>query len=209
MKVKKFIIFPLLAVLGGCSSGPETKEDVDSRLEERAERLTDSKEVHKEAANELLESAPGWYLKPPLKDDKGIYSASLGVSYNLTTALQKSRLMLKFQMASRLKSEVSAEETSIGNADSDYSIIVNNFINKVDVSNVEEISQDVKFINGKYHSFVLGVYPYSSIKADMLKANSKHGYRETTKAYTRLMERIKPTKEEGVNVEAAKPIAVE
>lgn len=77
-----------------------------------------------------------------------------------------------------------------GDADSDYSVIINNFIRKVDVSNVEEISQEIEVVKGKYYVYVLGLYPYSSIKSEILKANSNHSYGTKMKAYDRLMKRV-------------------
>jgi hypothetical protein len=188
MSKLSFIFFT--ALLAGCSSGPEKKGDAEDRINDREERLKAFNVGKASAAKLTLESAPEWYLKPLLKDERGIYSASVGISYNLTTALKKAKLILQFQLSSRLKSGLSSKERITEGYDSDYNMIINDFIKKVNVSNIEEISQEIDVVKGKYHVYILGLYPYSSIKSEILKLNSNHIYGAKMKAYNSFMKRV-------------------
>lgn len=193
----------------GCSS-TDTKEDAMKDMlaaaelkQEHAARLAEQKQ---EKAEGFVENLPEWYVKPPKNDEKGIYSVALGSSSDLENALRKSELQANYRLSTKIKNLISAEETMVGSSDSDYRFIINSFVDRVDMSNSEQVTRTIKVIDGKYHVFTMMLYPYSSLHSDMVKANSLRNSSQIDSAYERLMKRIKESKNselEQVKISAA------
>jgi hypothetical protein len=181
-------------ILAGCSSSQtkeEAMQDYVAAQEIKEEHQQKVSERNQQKAEEFLELAPEWYLKPPQSDEKGIYAVAVGTSTDIATALRKAELQANYGLATKIKNIVSAEETMTGSSDANYRFIVNSFVDRVDVSSSELVSRNIKIVDGKYNAFVMMLYPYSSLHSDMVKANALRNSLEIDTAYNRLMKRIK------------------
>ena len=143
-----------LVLLHGCASTPE-----DVAREIQAD--------NKEAANEIIELAPDWFLQPRNEVSEGFYAAGTGLSEDLMRARQEAELMAEYNLAKLSTQTISGLEQYFSNsqgADSfvkNSKIVIEKVIAETDVSGYQLKNSSVHEEKGMFRYYVEVFYPRS------------------------------------------------
>lgn len=188
LKLSALAVASVLAV--GCSS-TVTKTDIvkeEIKIQEM-QKQNQAKRIKEE--NRLMEkqlgSVPDWVLNPPRADDTGFYGVGVAKDKDLMLSTRKAQLIGTFEIARTMRSELSGEDTQTA---SDYRMVVNRFVDKVNVSGAEIIRQDVQVQNGEYQTYVLMRLSYDRYKELVELQATKEEAESLDEAYERLIKRV-------------------
>lgn len=199
MNKQKIILVSLFAgslALTGCSSNPTNQDIVKEELEVqeiRAEAVANAKELQQEKMEEEMASLPDWVVEPPRTDGTGFYGVGTASDRDLVTSMRKAELQAKYSLASTMKSELSGEDIMSGSGEGDYRYIINNFVNKVELTGTETVKRVVKPIDGQYKSHILIKLPFDQFN-EVLRNQAKTVDTKTLEeSYDRLMKKVEGT----------------
>lgn len=184
----------LFGTLSACSSTPSAT-DIAEEQAELAEIRADAQKEQAERNQVMMEkemkSLPSWVIEPPKADSTGFYGVGLASDSDLLNAMRKAKLQGAYELAQTMKSELSGEDTMTGSGEGEYRYVINNFVDKVNLSGAELVKQIVDPVDGKYKAYVLMKYPYSQFN-QVLKdqASNKADMRTLDEAYERLMAKV-------------------
>jgi hypothetical protein len=191
---KLLILIPIISFVSACSS-TQTKEDIAEQEQKiyqiKMEQKQKEIELKQKENEDTLEQSPDWALDPPRSDNTGVFGIGMSSDENLVNAIKKAKLQAYFSVAQTLKSELSGEDTINGSGSNNYRYIINNFVDKVDLSGSEVVKQKVNTIAGNYKAYVLIKYPFKQFN-QILKDMKESPQKESLKAsYKRLMDKTK------------------
>lgn len=197
--MKKVIgIIVVAGVLTGCSSTSErmaiAKEEyeIHQMRVEASERQTEREMKLMESE---LKSTPSWAVEPPRPDETGFYGVGIGTDSDLALAIRKSNLQAQYELAQNISSELAGEDTMNGMGDNEYRFIINNFVDKVDVTGTELVRREVVVVSDGYRVFTLNKLPYAEFNR-VLQDQAATPERETLEqSYDRLMQRVEGSRE--------------
>jgi hypothetical protein len=180
--------------LVGCASQSEL-EQAQARFEQHQAQQRALNEQRASEAKEQINSLPEWFLTKPQPDESGIYGVGVGESESLATALRKSNLEARFNVASEISLALSAEETSIGSRDEEYRSIVNTFVDSVDMSGTTDVDRRIQSSPSGYRIYTLLKLPYPGMNSAVAKMKSDQAFAEAAReemerSYDRLMRRV-------------------
>jgi len=178
--------------LSGCSStGIDKKEIVAQELEikqMRAEAMAEAAEVKTEKMQTEIDMVPDWVMENPRPDETGFYASGSSEDEQLFNAIRKANLKAKFNLVTQIKSSLSGEETLTGDGKGQFEFIINNFVDKVELSGYEVIESTTYASNGTYKSHRLYKLPHEALDSILNKQFSAGS--ELRDSYDRLMARI-------------------
>ena len=191
-----FLATTLLGTLTACSSTPTATDIAEEQAdiaEIRAEAQKEQDERNQAMMEKEMESLPSWVIEPPKADSTGFYGVGLASDLDLLNAMRKAKLQGTYELAQTMKSELSGEDTMTGSGEGEYRYVINNFVNKVNLSGAELVKQVVDPVDGKYKAYVLMKYPYSQFN-QVLKdqGSNKADMKTLDEAYQRLMAKVEP-----------------
>lgn len=184
----------LLGTLTACSSTPSAT-DIAEEQAEIAEIRADAQKEQAERNQAMMEkemkSLPSWVVEPPKSDSTGFYGVGLASDSDLLNAMRKAKLQGAYELAQTMKSELSGEDTMTGSGEGEYRYVINNFVDKVNLSGAELVKQIVDPVDGKYKAYVLMKYPYSQFNQVLKDQGSNKAEMKTLdEAYERLMAKV-------------------
>jgi hypothetical protein len=183
----------LLTGLTACSSTPTATQIAKEQAkvaEIRAEAQQEQAERKQALMEEEMESLPSWVIEPPKADATGFYGVGLSADPDLLNAMKKAKLQASYELAQTIKSELSGEDTMTGSGEGEYRYVINNFVDKVNLSGAELVQQKVMPVNGDYKAYILMKYPYEAFNLVLKEQNDQSGTQTLNDAYQRLMDRI-------------------
>lgn len=189
-------LLSISAIIGltGCSSTPSATDIAEEQAEVseiRAEAQQEQNERNQALMQKEMESLPSWVMEPPKADSTGFYGVGLSSDLDLLNAMRKAKLQASYELAQTIKSELSGEDTMTGSAEGEYRYVINNFVNKVNLSGAELVKQRVDPVDGKYKAYVLMKYPYSQFNQVLKDHNTNQKEIKTLgEAYQRLMTKV-------------------
>lgn len=191
---KKVLVAGCMASLIGCSSTP-SKTDIaeeQAKVEKiQAEAAQEQAERRQAQMEEEMKNLPGWVLDPPKTDGTGFYGVGVGSDKDFVNSMRKAKLQASYELAKTMKSELSGEDTMTGSGEGEYRYIINNFVDKVNLSGAQVVQQKVEPINGQYKAYVLMKYPYNEFNQVLHDSQSTAAQKKTLQdAYDRLMKKI-------------------
>ncbi len=195
----KNILFTLLATtalagLTACSSAPTAADIAEEQAEIaeiRAEAQEEQNERNQAMMQKEMESLPSWVIEPPKADSTGFYGVGLASDLDLLNSMRKAKLQASYELAQTMKSELSGEDTMTGSGEGEYRYVINNFVDKVNLSGAELVKQVVDPVDGKYKAYVLMKYPYSQFNQVLKDQSSNQAEMKTLdEAYQRLMAKV-------------------
>ena len=184
------------ALLGltACSSTPSATDIAEEQAEVaeiRAEAQQEQNERNQAMMQNEMESLPDWVIEPPKADSTGFYGVGLSSDLDLLNAMRKAKLQASYELAQTIKSELSGEDTMTGSGEGEYRYVINNFVNKVNLSGAELVKQRVDPVDGKYKAYVLMKYPYKQFNQVLQDHNTNQAEKKTLdEAYQRLMTKV-------------------
>jgi hypothetical protein len=105
--------------------------------------------------------------------------------------MRKAKLQGSYELAQTMKSELSGEDTMTGSGEGEYRYVINNFVDKVNLSGAELVKQVVDPVDGQYKAYVLMKYPYGQFNQILKDQKSNVAETKTLdEAYQRLMSRV-------------------
>jgi hypothetical protein len=188
------VMFGAAMSLVGCSSSP-SKTDIAEEQAKVEKIQSDAAEAQAERRQEQMEqemkNLPGWVLDPPKTDGSGFYGVGIGSDRDLVNSMRKAKLQASYELAKTMKSELSGEDTMTGSGEGEYRYVINNFVDKVNLSGAQVVKQKVEPINGMYKSYVLMKYPYNDFNQVLKDSQANDANKKTLEdAYQRLMKKI-------------------
>lgn len=172
--MKSFLsILTLAALLAGCSSNPATMSNMETKLA--------MDEAKAEAAEETLDSAPDWFIQPPV-GDYGLWGAGTSYSNDLQFAIDKARLQALGRIAEGYQQEVSALRKSFkgesnsgtGQVYGDDKAVIDLLVNKADLSGSVVKDQVVLQERTGFRVYTLAFFPLGETNLiKQLKANEE------------------------------------
>jgi hypothetical protein len=177
-----------------CSSTPTATDIAEEQAEVaeiRAEAQKDQDARNQAMMQKEMESLPAWVIEPPKADSTGFYGVGLASDSDLLNAMRKAKLQGSYELAQTMKSELSGEDTMTGSGEGEYRYVINNFVDKVNLSGAELVKQVVDPVDGKYKAYVLMKYPYGQFNQILKDQKSNVAETKTLdEAYQRLMARV-------------------
>jgi hypothetical protein len=164
----------LSAVIAGCSTPPTMKqlaEDSANASEVRAKAEQERRAQEQKHLENTLGQVPAWSLEPPRPDSNGIFAVGMGESDTLRVSMHKAMLDAEFGLAKAYGQELSGSERSITldnnskTTTAQYTELIDKLVTQVPVVGFEVVHQEVKAIDGKYHSFVLLKLPFDQFNS--------------------------------------------
>jgi len=184
----------LLVNLSGCSSTPSATDIAEEQAEVaevKAQAQKEQAERNQEMMENEMKSLPSWVIEPPKADSTGFYGVGLASDLDLLNAMRKAKLQAAYELAQTMKSELSGEDTMTGSAEGEYRYVINNFVDKVNLSGAELVKQVVDPVDGKYKAYVLMEYPYSQFNQVLQDQQTNQAEMKTLdEAYKRLMTKV-------------------
>ncbi|BCN93249.1 hypothetical protein THMIRHAM_10340 [Thiomicrorhabdus immobilis] len=184
----------LLVTLTGCSSTPSATDIAEEQAEVaevRAEAQKEQAERNQAMMENEMKSLPSWVIEPPKADSTGFYGVGLASDLDLLNAMRKAKLQAAYELAQTMKSELSGEDTMTGSGEGEYRYVINNFVDKVNLSGAELVKQVVDPVDGKYKAYVLMKYPYSQFNQVLQDQKTNQAEMKTLdEAYQRLMAKV-------------------
>lgn len=189
-----FLATTLLGTLTACSSTPSASDIAEEQAEIaeiRAEAQKEQAERNQAMMEKEMKSLPSWVIEPPKADSTGFYGVGLASDLDLLNAMRKAKLQGAYELAQTMKSELSGEDTMTGSGEGEYRYVINNFVDKVNLSGAELVKQIVDPVDGKYKAYVLMKYPYSQFNQVLKDQGSNKAEMKTLdEAYQRLMTKV-------------------
>jgi len=191
------LTFLATAAFGGltaCSSTPSATDIAEEQAEVeeiRAEAQKEQDKRNQALMQKEMESLPSWVIEPPKADSTGFYGVGLSSDSDLLNAMRKAKLQAAYELAQTMKSELSGEDTMTGSGEGEYRYVINNFVDKVNLSGAELVKQVVDPVDGKYKAYVLMKYPYSQFNQVLKDQKTNVAEMKTLdEAYQRLMNKV-------------------
>lgn len=154
-----------LALLGGCSSNPFTKEQSQVDLMEQPDDIVvPDKPPVPEVVQELPDNIPDWYINLPRDSEEKIYGSGAGISSDLQFSIDKAMHQAKIVLGDKIQTNVSAEmktymadNTSIGGGVTveETQRVSKSGFKDIDVSAYEILKKSVYQERKKFRSFIL------------------------------------------------------
>jgi len=196
-------------VLAGCS-GPSMKDIAEDRIE--ADKVMENaaeerKERQQERNEDYLGDVPSWALEPPTEDPSFIYAVGMADSAKMPLALRQAKLVGDFNLAQEIKQELSgmekqyASETNTGTPQSQYTLVVDRFVERVHLQGQEVIHQEIVPIDGRYHAFLLLRMPVEKLIAAAEEARGREIQQSAQAAYDELQERLEKRRDQRLEEE--------
>lgn len=199
------MVFVVLGVFltTGCSSTMTREEVVEQEIEiqeMRAEAKAERIEQKQEQMEDVISEMPDWVVEPPRADETGFYGVGSGSDNDPVISARKASLQAKYELASTLKSELSGDDTmSNGGENGQYRYVINNFVNKVNLTGYELVKRKVVPQHGEYKTFILLKLPYDKFN-EVLTNQAKPEDKESLEdSYARLMKRINSKNDQNNN----------
>lgn len=187
-------------VLVGCASKP-TAESVQKdqiKAEELRAKAESSRAEKRQAINEVfIEGIPQWALQPPNPDAGGMYAVGSAESQSLSVAQKKAMLDAEFGLAKQYRQELSGSERSYTQERNDQSLssqytqLIDKLVTRVPVVGFEVVKQEVKSIQGTFHSWVLLKLPYAQFNKVLQEQRAEAVEVTVQKAFDDLDRRLK------------------
>ncbi|NCN44767.1 MAG: hypothetical protein GW898_10700 [Thiomicrospira sp.] len=196
---KLLVAISVSTIIGvsGCSSTGMTRTDIAEQeanaQEVRRDALVEKQNFEQEQMEAQLSELPTWVLDPPKADETGFYGVGMGTDKNMLNAMRKAKLQAKYEVASTMKSEMSGEDTMNGSGSDQYRYIINNFVDSVDLTGTEVVAQELKPINGEFHSYTLVKMPFAKFNKLLDKDTSQQDRQTLEDSYQRLLKRVEGT----------------
>lgn len=166
----RYLVAALISTgLFGCSSPGErvAKEQIKmEQLRQDAEQARRD-QLTKKMEEELDDVVPSWFLSPPKMDESGVYGVGTATSKDLGFSIRKAKQLALYESAKVLKQEITGQERSLqrdNGVDGDIAnrteMLVDSFVNRVNVSGFDVVKTEVKAYDGQFHSFALIKVPF-------------------------------------------------
>lgn len=152
-----------LALLGGCSSNPFSKEQSRVDLMEQPDDIVVPDTPPKPVV-QLPENIPEWYISLPEDSREKIYGSGAGLSSDLQFSIDKAMHQAKIVLGDKISSTVSAElktymtdnsSVSRGVTLEETQRVSKSGFKNIDVSAYEIVNKHVYRDNDKFRSFIL------------------------------------------------------
>ncbi len=198
-------------LLVGCS-GPSMKDIAEDRIE--ADKVVEDaaeerRERQQERNEDYLGEVPSWAMEPPTEDPSYIYAVGMADSAKMPLALRQAKLVGDFNLAQEIKQELSgmekqyASETNTATPQSQYTLVVDRFVERVHLQGQEVIHQEVIPIDGRYHAFLLLRMPIENLIAAAEDAKGREVQQSAQAAYDGLQERLEKRRDQRLEEEQA------
>tara|TARA_R110000851_G_scaffold333472_1_gene513540 strand:- start:3230 stop:3979 length:750 start_codon:yes stop_codon:yes gene_type:complete len=196
-------------VLAGCS-GPSMKDIAEERIEAdevMEEAAEDRKERQQDRNEDYLGDVPSWALEPPTEDPNFIYAVGMADSAKMPLALRQAKLVGDFNLAQEIKQELSgmekqyASETNTAAPQSQYTLVVDRFVERVHLQGQEVIHQEIVPIDGRYHAFLLLRMPVEKLIAAAEEARGRQIQNSAQAAYGELQDRLENRRDQRLEEE--------
>lgn len=188
---KLLLAITITSVLTGCASNPTAQsiaKDEAKAFAVKAELAAEKAKIKQDKAESYINNLPSWVLEPPKPDSEGVYGIGIAESESLNLAMKKARLNAQFELAKNYKQELSGSERSYeqdngstGGLTREYTSLIDNLVDSVEVVGYRVIEQEVYPIDGKMNAFVLVKLPYDKYN-EMLKNKKEESNDEKIKA---------------------------
>ncbi len=191
--------------LGGCSTNGPSMADIakDQALADKIHQKAEADKLAKQqiAMKDEINSMPEWVGQVPPKDENGFYAVGQGSSESMRVSMEKAKIDGEFGLAEQVKNSISGQirqrdKDGVMGLQEDYSRLVDNLISEVSVSGYEVIHQDVRPIQGRFHSYVLLRLPFDSSNRVVKEREAKSHDAEIKQDYADMAARIDKEKEE-------------
>ena len=188
------------ATLVGCASKPTAQSMQEEQIKAESLRSTaeSAKAEKRQSQNEsFIDTIPTWALQPPKPDDGGIYAVGIAESQTWTVAQKKAMLDAEFGLAKQYRQELSGSErnyTKERNDQSqttDYTQLIDKLVARVPVVGFEVVKQEVKSVQGTFHSWVLLRLPYAQFNKVLQEQRAESVEVSVQKAFDDLDRRLK------------------
>lgn len=193
-KILNLALFTTAVSLVGCSSSPSKTDIAEEQVKVekiQAEAAKEQAEQRQEQMEQEMKNLPGWVLDPPKTDGTGFYGVGIGSDRDLVNSMRKAKLQASYELAKTMKSELSGEDTMTGSGEGEYRYVINNFVDKVNLSGAQVVKQKVEPVNGTYKAYVLMKYPYNDFNQVLKDSQATEANKKTLEdAYQRLMKKI-------------------
>jgi len=215
MKKSFSFLLVLSMALVGCASPPTMEQlakDSANASQVRAKAEQERREQEQKRMEQSLGQIPSWSLEAPHPDATGVYAVGMGESDTVRVSMHKAMLDAEFGLSKIYKQELSGSERSItqdNNAHTSnvqYTELIDKLVSQVSVVGFEVVHQDIKVIDGKYHSFVLLKLPYDQFNSVLKAQEAKSNDTETEKQFTELERRLDKRRQQRLE-EAQKAVA--
>ena len=162
-----------LIFLSGCASKKSPEEVVRSEVKasQVVEQAAAAKKEKQQQSNEAyLALIPEWALEAKAPDAEGIHAVGIGDSDQLHSAVQKSLLRAKFELASAVREEISGSSRQYLNdsngktSDDEYRELIDQLVAAVPLSGYRIAKKEVISYEGKFTSFIELSLPYSELR---------------------------------------------
>ena len=184
----------------GCASKP-TAESVQKdqlKAEELRAKADATKAEKRQAQNQVfIEAIPQWALQPPNPDASGMYAVGSAESQSLSVAQKKAMLDAEFGLAKQYRQELSGSERSFTQERNDQSLssqytqLIDKLVTRVPVVGFEVVKQEVRSIQGTFHSWILLKLPYAQFNKVLQEQRAEAVEVTVQKAFDDLDRRLK------------------
>ena len=212
MKYIGILTVALIVGLSGCASKP-TAESMQKDLEKAAEAREKAEQKRtakrQEKNEEFLSSIPNWALETPKPDSTGLYAVGSSESENLNVSQKKAMLDAEFGLAKIYKQEISGSERNFTqerndkSLNSQYTALIDKLVARVPVVGFEVVKQDVKAMNGSFHSWVLLKLPYAQFNKVLQEMRAESMESTVREAFDDLDKRVKSRLEDKIKEQKA------
>ncbi|WP_304526914.1 hypothetical protein [Halomonas sp. I5-271120] len=198
-------------ILSGCA-GPSMKDLAEDRAEAdavAADAAEERRDRQQEVNEEYLGAVPNWALEPPTQDPNFIYAVGMADSGKMALALRQAKLVGDFNLAQEIKQELSgmekqyASETNTGTAQSQYTLVIDRFVERVNLQGQEVVHQEVVPIDGRFHAFTLVRMPMDALIAAAAEAEGQQVQDSAQAAYDELQKRLEHRRAQRLEEEQA------
>lgn len=193
-----------LLALGGCST-TTSMADI-ARDQAKADQIRQSAEAERSAKRQAAMSneigtMPEWVTQVPPTDATGFYAVGQGDSDSLRVSMEKAHMDGEFGLAEQFKNSVSGQiqhrdKEGANGRQEDYKRLVDNLVSEVPLNGYQVIHQDVKPIQGRFHTYVLLRLPFDSINRVVQEQETHTHDAEVKQDFQELSDRIEKLKED-------------
>lgn len=210
--LKVLTIAIVIALVGGCASGPSPKERAQQRVQiEQARELVEQarQKAEEKRLSSHIEALPEWVIEPPDADSNGLYGVGTARSGSVSAAIEKARLKADFELAQQLRQQLSGlsksytSEGTSATVDQQFEQAVERLVSAVKISGQELVEQDLRVVDGRFSAAVLMKLSFDRMESILAKKGNPSGGNSMRNAFQELQVRVeKAEKYEGTRSEA-------
>ena len=193
-----------LLAMGGCSTTTSMADIAKDQA--KADQIRQNAEAaqakkRQAAMSDEINAMPEWVTQVPPTDATGFYAVGQGASDDLRVSMEKARMDGEFGLAEQFKNSLSGQaqhrdKEGANGRQEDYKRMVDNLVAEVPLNGYQVIHQDVKPIQGRFHTYILLRLPFASVNRVVQEQESHTHDAEVKQDFQELSDRIEKLKED-------------